>query len=177
MYWVSAGPHSNILDGVDKAEHTRQRRLLSHAFATRNLVDWVYKVADKTRRLTGQFDSACSAAVNTGHFSAEIDLRKWSDLFTVETIADIGLSYRMGMLGRGDDLMTVELSNGRRKEYNFIDSLHGGNRATSLVVWSTAWFQTIQAFLKRISPFFRAQWQHGENYGDNIRHMTRTRLE
>ncbi|KAF2098573.1 cytochrome P450 [Rhizodiscina lignyota] len=177
MYWVAAGAHSNLLDVVDKGEHARKRRLVSHAFATRNLENWEYKVADKTERLIRQFDIACGVAEKAGERFAQIDYRKWSNLFTVEAIADIGLSYRMGMLERGNDLMTVERSDGTHREYGFIESLHGGNRATSIIVWPTAWFTIIRNITKLTSGWFRSQWQHGNNYGDIIKHMTRIRLE
>jgi benzoate 4-monooxygenase len=39
---------------VDRGDHNRKRRMLSHAFATRNLERWEFKIADKIGKLITQ---------------------------------------------------------------------------------------------------------------------------
>ncbi|KAI1394589.1 hypothetical protein F4819DRAFT_262168 [Hypoxylon fuscum] len=99
MYTVQAGSHSNITDAVNKSEHARKRRLLSHTFATRNLEQWEFKVADKVQRLVHQFDRICEdAAAAAASRCAIVDWRKWVNLFTVDAIADIVLSHSLGCI-------------------------------------------------------------------------------
>ncbi|KAL3482300.1 cytochrome P450 [Aspergillus californicus] len=84
IHSVSSGSHSNILDVVNKAEHARKHRYMSHAFATRNLETWKNK-SDKVQRLVRQFDSVVDTA-------GQLDFRKWTNLFTVEAIVDIAVA-------------------------------------------------------------------------------------
>ena len=176
IYPAMAPSHASVLHEADVGEHGRKRRQLAHAFATRNLETWEYKVADKVERLFRQFDKLCDAAKANEDSFAEINWRKWSNLWTVEAIADIGMSHRMGMLESGNDIVVIEDADGMRKEYSFLDSLHRQNWAVSIVVWPAAWYPTLQTLTKWTSSWFRSSWQHSANYGEIIKHMVRVRL-
>ncbi|KAH7133923.1 cytochrome P450 [Dactylonectria macrodidyma] len=83
MYRVIQGDAPHILDIIEKNEHSERWRLVAFSYASRNVATWEYKVANKVRRLIAQFDDYC--------YSGEVaDFRRRSNLFTVETIADIG---------------------------------------------------------------------------------------
>ena len=173
MYSVPAGPYASILDVVHKGEHARKRRLLSHAFATRNLEQWEFKVTDKTQKLVRQFDRICKEAA-TPH--ATIDYRWWMNLFTIEAIADIALSHQLGCLDRGNDLVTIPAPNRGEKTFGYIDSLHAQKRATSMLVWSTAWFSLLRTVLGSSPGFFQSQWSKGECFDEMVRHFVRQRI-
>ncbi|KAH0529040.1 hypothetical protein TsFJ059_003840 [Trichoderma semiorbis] len=106
-YVTAAGTHPSLLDVVDKQEHARKRRILSHAFATRNLEQWEFKVTDKVQKLVAQFDLLCHDKEE-----AVVDFRMWSNLFTIEAIADIALSHHLGCLTQGSDLVTITTKDG-----------------------------------------------------------------
>lgn len=177
-YRLQAGPHSHLLNTLDKEDHSRKRRIVSHAFATRNLEGWEDKVADKTLRLVQQFDKSCvvASSITTG-MQSTIDFRKWTNLFTIDAIADIGLSYRTNCLDAGNDLVTIQLPDGTQRQVSFIESLHGGNRANSILVWSYRWFHVLRKCAKYVSPWFRSQYLHGDRYGDIVKHLVRVRME
>jgi len=45
-----------MLNVVDRDKHARKRRMLSNAFATRNLEQWEFKIIDELERLHTQID-------------------------------------------------------------------------------------------------------------------------
>ncbi|KAL7817966.1 cytochrome P450 [Trichoderma aethiopicum] len=172
-YVTAAGAHTSLLDSVIKEEHARKRRILSHAFATRNLEQWEFKVTDKVQQLVAQFDRICCEGNGE---AATVDFRLWSNLFTIEAIADIALSRQLGCLGRGSDVVTI-VRNGREKEVHYIECLHSGRRATSMLIWSTKWFTSLRFVLKRLPGFFRTQWRKGQDFDEMVQHFVRQRLQ
>lgn len=174
MYAAPAGPHVSLLDVIDKQAHARKRRYMSHALATRNLQIWEFKVADKVERLIGQFDTICDKA---GTEITTVDFRKWSNLFTIEAIVDIALSYRLGCLDRGNDYVTITTVSGKEKQVRYIEGLHAGKRATSMLVWSTGWFRFMRVILSSVPGWFRSQRQKGVEFDEMVSYLTRNRLE
>jgi cytochrome P450 len=172
FYLNAAGEYHNIFDAVDKADHARKRRLLSHAFATRNLVQWEYKVNDKIRRMVTQFDRFC------GEGSPPLDYRKWSNLFTIEAIADIAVSQHLGCIDRGDDLVTIPIADGGKKTFGYIDCMHDGRRATSTIVWaSRSWFPTLRTVLNALPGWFRSKWKKDQLFNEMVRYFAERRIE
>jgi hypothetical protein len=57
FYSETAGTHSHLADVVDKANHDRKRKVLSSAYALKNLEEWAYKVADVTGELIKAFNA------------------------------------------------------------------------------------------------------------------------
>jgi benzoate 4-monooxygenase len=177
MYAAPAGPHSSLLEVISKQEHARKRRYMSHALATRNLITWESKVTDKVERLLCQFDRICNEAVLLrGEKHGDIDFRRWSNLFTVEAICDIALSFRLGCLDRGDDAVTIMNSEGKHDTVHYIDCLHAGKRATSMLVWLTNWFRLLKATLSMVPGYFRAQWAQGNQFDSLVRYLTLERI-
>ncbi|KAL6871762.1 cytochrome P450 [Trichoderma longibrachiatum] len=172
-YVTAAGAHTSLLDSVIKEEHARKRRILSHAFATRNLEQWEFKVTDKVQQLVAQFDRICREGQGD---ATTVDFRLWSNLFTIEAIADIALSRQLGCLGSGSDVVTI-VKDGREKEVHYIDCLHSGRRATSMLIWSTKWFSSLRFVLKRLPGFFRTQWRKGQDFDEMVQHFVRQRLQ
>ncbi|PTB49767.1 hypothetical protein M431DRAFT_542207 [Trichoderma harzianum CBS 226.95] len=169
-YVTAAGTHPSLLDVVDKQEHARKRRILSHAFATRNLEQWEFKVTDKVQKLVAQFDLLCHDKQE-----AIVDFRMWSNLFTIEAIADIALSHHLGCLTQGSDLVTITTKDGE-KAVNYIDCLHSGRRATSMLIWSTKWFSSLRFVSKRLPGFFQTQWHKGQGFDEMVRYLVQQRL-
>lgn len=66
MYKVLAGSHYHLADVIDKPEHARKRKMLSSAYAIKNLEGWEHKVADITGRLIKSFDARCTIPLAQG---------------------------------------------------------------------------------------------------------------
>lgn len=170
MYDLTRGGHASLLDVVNRNEHARKRRLLSNAFATRNLQHWEYKIIDKVRRLLAQFDAVCGE-----DGEGQIDFRRWSNLFTVDAIADIAASHRMGCLDRGDDCITFPSVDGDKRTCRYIEGLHAPRRLNSTVVWCGFWFTYLQRALKLVSRL-RSQFQKGAVFDELASHLTNQRV-
>ncbi|KAK7715681.1 hypothetical protein SLS63_011357 [Diaporthe eres] len=171
MYDLTRGGHASLLDAVDKSEHARKRRLLSNAFATRNLQHWEFKIADKVRRLLDQFDAACGECGE-----GRIDFRRWTNLFTVDAIADIAASYRTGCLDQGDDSITFPSADGDNTTCQYIESLHAPRRLNSIVVWGGSWFPHLRRALKLL-PEMRSQWKKGLLFDALASHLINQRVQ
>lgn len=169
LYRVTQGAAPHILDVVEMDEHSRKRWLVANAYASRNVETWEYKVADKVFRLITRFDELCDSRET-------VDFRKWTNLFTVEAIADIGPGHKFGFLESGNDLVTVRQSDGSICEYSFIQSLHGSNAASSKVAWETEWFSPLVKLCKTFIPSFRTQAQGGEKFGRIVKFLLQKRL-
>ncbi|EQB52514.1 cytochrome P450 [Colletotrichum gloeosporioides Cg-14] len=164
-------PHAGLIEVIDKQDHAAKRRILSNAFATRNLEQWEFKVADKVRRLARQFDHACAEE----GAAAVVDFRKWANLFTVEAIVDIALSQRLGCLERGDDLVRITLSGGDEKTVPFVEGLHAPRRALSMIVWSP-WCRRVKPVLESISGLFSTGRHLGEDFNELLECLVRERV-
>lgn len=179
VYTIAAGQHLNIFNVVDRDEHTRKRRMLSHAFSTQNLELWEFKVRDKVEKLVGQFDQRCTAPVGKmGVDSTDegfVDFRRWSNLFTIDAIADIALSEKLHMLESGTDKITLEDQN--QEQLSFLESLHHGNRMVSIIIGTTGWFPTLKYLSDLLSGYFHEQWEHGRNFGRIVHHLAKKRLQ
>lgn len=105
FYSETSGTHSHLADVVDKTNHARKRKILSSAYALKNLENWEFKVADVSRKLISAFDAKCTDPLPQNHTPKKedltVDYRKWTVLFTASAIANIGLSEDLGFLDEG----------------------------------------------------------------------------
>ncbi|KAF6800158.1 benzoate 4-monooxygenase cytochrome p450 [Colletotrichum sojae] len=144
FYETLAGTHFHLADVVDKAEHARKRKVLSAAYALKNLENWEHKVADKTERFIRGADKACTKPLAEGFRPIQEDLtfdyRAWTNFFTLDAIADIGLSERLGFLDQGHDLVRAERMDGSIHEVSYRACLHSTALTQSIIVWAGDWW-------------------------------------
>ncbi|KAB8416415.1 hypothetical protein FH972_024934 [Carpinus fangiana] len=158
QYRVTAGSHYHLADVIDRAEHARKRKVLSSAYALKNLEDWEFKVADKTARLIKQFDARCTAPLPADQSVPDkadltIDYRAWTNFFTLDAIADIGLSEHLGFLDAGTDACLARRRDGTTWPVNYRDCLYQTARKQALLVWSYAWYPLLDK-LSNALPFY-----------------------
>lgn len=157
-YVVTSGSHFHLADVIDKHDHARKRKLLSSAYAIKNLEEWEHKVADKTERLVAYLDKRCTAPLPTGVHVPDtedlnVDYRAWTNFFTLDAIADIGLSEKLGFLDNGYDQITGRRLDGTKYTCNFRECLYQNARKQSLLVWPYAWYPLINK-LSNVIPFY-----------------------
>ena len=173
---------------VDKPEHARKRKVLSSAYALKNLEGWEHKVADKTQRLIKGFDARCTAPATKEYPRPDprdltVDYRSWTNFFTLDAIADIGLSERMGASGLGgfldqaNDRVVGERMDGTLHEVNYRECLHATARAQSGTVWAYDWYPTLQKISKVASRRYRNMWRLNEGWNDIVLHRATKRLQ
>lgn len=181
MYEVLAGTHYHLADVIDKPEHARKRKMLSSAYAIKNLEGWEHKVADITARLIKSFDARCTPPLPQGARPSSgdqtVDYRMWSNLFTVCAIANIGLSEDLGFLERGDDLVTSEAPDGTLKKVHFRECLHATAWAQSNLVWSYGCFETLVRISKMVSSTYRRKWSLNKDWDGIVRNRATTRFK
>lgn len=182
FYTLLSGTHNHLADVVDKPEHARKRKVLSSAYALKNLERWEHKVADKTERLINGFDARCTAPLPKGYSRPEakeltIDYRSWTNFFTLDAIADIGLSERLGFLDAGNDKVVAERMDGSLHEVNYRECLHATARAQSGLVWAYEWYSQLQRISSLISKRYRKMWKLNLDWNDIVLHRATQRLK
>ncbi|POR31153.1 Cytochrome P450 oxidoreductase [Tolypocladium paradoxum] len=182
FYETLAGTHFHLADVVDKAEHSRKRKALSAAYALKNLENWEHKVADKAERFIRAADAYCTEPLKQGLIRPDpadltFDYRAYANYFTVDAIADIGLSERLGLLDQRHDLVQAERMDGSQYHVKFSECLHSTARAQSCLVWTEKWFDFNRKVSSLLSSDFRKWWRLSEGWNDLVycRAMNRLR--
>jgi cytochrome P450 len=181
FYDTLAGSHHHLADSTDKLDHQRKRRIMASAYALKNLEGWEHKVADKTARFIAAADKHCTLPLkpckNPSKEDLSFDYRTYSNFFTLDAIADIGLSERLNFLDQGHDLVTAETMTGTLYKTNYRACLHATAHAQSVLVWSYASFPFLTKMSKIISPKFRKMWKLNESWNDIVYHRATQRLK
>lgn len=182
FYKALSGTHFHLADVISKPEHARKRKVLSSAYAVKNLENWEHKVADKTERFIRGCDAACTSPLDPKLKRPDpkdltFDYRAWTNFFTLDAIADIGLSERLGFLDQGHDLVRAETMDGRVHYVNYRACLHATARAQSQLVWSYSWYKFLEKWSKVFSPYYRSLWRLNEGWNGIVLARAKTRLE
>ncbi|KAL4880479.1 cytochrome P450 [Aspergillus karnatakaensis] len=177
-YIITAGSHYHLADVVDRPDHSRKRKVLSSAYALKNLESWEHKVSDKIARLVKHFDTICTAPLPEGQDPAPsdltVDFRAWTNFFTLDAIADIGLSERLGFLDQGSDLCVAERKDGSTYQTSLREALYPNARKQSYLVWDYAWYPLINR-LANILPFFARMQASADTWEDIVWHRSMLR--
>ncbi|KAH7176387.1 cytochrome P450 [Dactylonectria macrodidyma] len=178
-YELTATKHYHLADVVDKPEHARKRRVLSAAYSLKTLENWEHKVADKVQRLIAQWDPRCTSPpmgnMPPGPEELTVDVRAWTNFFTLDAIADIGLSERLGFLDQGHDRVTGEFLNGHTEEFNLRECLYPTAHKQSLLLWSYDWYKVLDK-LSNIIPFYRRMAKSGRGWDAIVLRRSNLRL-
>lgn len=178
---VLTGTHTHLFDVIDKSEHSRKRKLLSAAFAIKNLEQWEYKVADVTGRLVKAFDQRCTSALPQGELipasqDLAVDFNMWINLFTIEAINSIALSSQLGLLEQGSDEVTAQKPDGTlyKAPYRYCQNQTAYAQAT--FVWDYDNYHWL-AWLSKLVPKWRKVWKDAEPWNDVVLHQATKRLQ
>lgn len=106
-----------------------------------------------------------------------VDFRKWSNLFTVEAIADIALSEKLGLIEAEDDTVMAMDEKGKTRKVNFIRSLHGVGRMAAPIAWSTNAYLPLKRILLLFSKSYQGEVSNNSNYDNIIRQMVSKRIQ
>ncbi|KAM5345984.1 hypothetical protein ACJ41O_011845 [Fusarium nematophilum] len=181
LYVLTAGTHYHLADVIDKPDHARKRKVLSSAYALKNLEGWEYKVADKVQRMIAHFDKCCTAPLPEGvrypdPKDVNVDFRAWTNFFSLDAIADIGLSERLGLLDRGHDRVEAQKKNGTTFEANLRECLYPTARKQSLLVWSYENYKLIDK-ISNMVPYYRRMSESSRGWDAIVLRRAALRLE
>ncbi|KAL3488469.1 cytochrome P450 [Aspergillus germanicus] len=178
-YIVTAGTHYHLADVVDKPDHARKRKVLSSAYALKNLESWEHKVSDKIARLVKHFDTICTAPLPAGQerpapADLTVDFRAWTNYFTLDAIADIGLSDKLGFLDQGNDMCTAERKNGTTYRTSLREALYPTARKQSYILWNYDLYPALNK-LVNVIPYFARMQTSADTWEDIVWHRSMQR--
>ncbi|CAM1501235.1 Fc.00g103970.m01.CDS01 [Cosmosporella sp. VM-42] len=180
LYAITSGTHYHLADVIDKPDHARKRKVLSSAYALKNLEGWEHKVADKVERMIAQFDKRCTVPLLEGGYpdadDLTVDFRAWTNFFSLDAIADIGLSERMSFLDQGDDRIEAQKTDGSLFNVNLRECLYPTARKQSLIVWSYGYYKLLDK-LTNIIPYYRRMSQSSKGWDAIVLRRASLRLE
>ncbi|KAK8227138.1 putative cytochrome P450 monooxygenase [Phyllosticta capitalensis] len=168
QYKVTAGEYFHIADVIDRKDHARKRKYLSAAYAIKNLEGWEAKVTDKTVRLMAHMDKCCTDPLPEGEAipkedDINLDWRKWANYFSLDAIADIGLSERLGFLDKDDDSITCTKPDGSKYTCHFRECLYDNARKQCYIVWAYDWYKVLDK-LTNVFPSIRRMGSNGKKW-------------
>ena len=171
---------------LTKPEHARKLKVLSAAFAIKNLENWEFKVAALTKRLLGIFDQFCAEPpliedkpeTQVVHKPEEfnLDYNKYINLFTIEAINNIALSSVLGMIEKGNDEVTAKRMDGTTYIALYRHAQNQTARTQSTFVWNYNHYHVLRWLSFVISPYWRRIWKDAEPWGDIVYHQALKRL-
>ncbi|KAE8336004.1 hypothetical protein BDV24DRAFT_168665 [Aspergillus arachidicola] len=164
FYSALSGSHYHLADVVDKEDHARKRKVLSSAYAIKNLE---------------AFDERCTSPLPKGQNpdpqDLTIDYRMWTNLYTIAAIANIGLSEDIRFLDQGNDIISSEAKDETVKKVHFRDCLYANASATSTLVWAYDWYEALVRVSKLVSSTYRQKWKLAEDWDGIVNNRATTR--
>ncbi|KAK7532849.1 cytochrome P450 monooxygenase [Phyllosticta citribraziliensis] len=182
QYRVGAGEYYHLADVIDRKDHARKRKYLSAAYAIKNLEGWEAKVLDKTVRLMAHMDKCCTDPLPKGETipredEVNLDWRKWANYFSLDAIADIGLSERLGFLDTDDDRVTVSRPDGSKYTCHLRECLYDNARKQSYIIWSYDWYKVLDKLTNYAFPSFCRMGHNGQMWDGIPTELTTRRLK
>ena len=149
IYASLQGGGKHLVNMTNRLEHPHRWSLF--AMALTMLIRGA-NIVDSVIRLLKQMNALCTMPLSLKESTPKKEDLKfdgvtWSFWFTFEAVAKIGLSKDLHFTETGDGLFSIRCADGKTKPIRFRDSLHGGSRTASTLVWDTEWLP----FLKRVT--------------------------
>lgn len=177
---ILAGTHRNLFDVVDKTEHGHKRKLLSAAFAIKNLEKWEYKVNFTAQRLVKAFDERCTEPLVKGQTPVPgdltVDFNHWINLWTIEAINYIALSSKMDLIDTGTDMVTAEKPDGTCYRARYRHSQNHNAIVKSVFCWDYELWPWVAWWTQIVPSKWQQCWSKSYSWGDITYHQASERL-
>ncbi|KAK9319802.1 cytochrome P450 [Lipomyces orientalis] len=163
-YDAAAGPHRNLADARDKAEHQGKRKMLAHTFAAQTVITFEPLLRENLSTLMGLLDRHEVART-------EVNMRRVLNYFLIDLFGQLLYGHKLGCLDRGNDLLDAETKDGRIYRVPFIESLLDVTVINNLL-----------AILSNILPLIRPLAKYhpykkkGTDWENIVYHNTKKRL-
>jgi benzoate 4-monooxygenase len=103
-YDAGAGPHRNLADVRNKAEHQAKRKMFAHTFAAKTVIGFEPQLREKITSLMDLLDRQSGTRTN---------MRRVLNYFLIDLFGNLLYGHSLGCLERNDDLLTAESKDGR----------------------------------------------------------------
>lgn len=162
-YDAGAGPHRNLSDARDKAEHQAKRKMFAHTFAAKTVVGFEPQLRERISALTDLLDRQTGTKTN---------MRRVLNYFLIDLFGILLYGHNLGCLERNDDLLTAESKeDGRLYKVPFIQSLLDSTVINNLLA-ITAHYAQFTRSLVTSHPYKKA----GVDWENIIYYNTKKRL-
>lgn len=183
LYDALQGGGQHLVNISSRSLHSSRRKMVATAYAPKNIEAWEPKIAETTSLLISKMDALCTTplALEGFRISPQEDLtfdgNLWPMLYCFEGVIKIGLSKDVGFLAQGSDMIEIEHPDGKTETINAIDSLHGGSRAASTLVYDVPNYGLLAKISKAVSPWYAKQWAGGAKWRLAVEKLTKERIE
>lgn len=123
--------------------------------------------------MVNQFDKR---VCDHGHDEV-VDYRIWANFFSLDAIADIGLSYKLGFLDQGSDRCTSLRPDGTTCEVNYRECLYANSRAQSVLGQTYRWYPHVVQLSKWLSPYYSKLWKLSDGWDGCYLNLASERLK
>jgi len=148
-------PHRSIVNVRDRDEHARKRKMLSAAFAQKNILVMEDTIATAIRKLLARFDRLTEE-------SKPVDVRWWFNLFTLDVIGSVGFGKDFGLLDSGEDAAATQSLQGTPGQ---MPHLISGFHEASLRDVTMGNFPGLLKVFQTLTKYTKAA-REGTNYND-----------
>ncbi|KAJ7749587.1 benzoate para-hydroxylase [Mycena maculata] len=104
---------TSIFSTRDRQEHAMKRRIVSHAFSTTALQQFIPLIYSTIKQFTARMDELCDKGE---YFDAVL----WFNYLAFDILSDLAFGDRIGMLERGSDIVALQRSDGFLRNENAI---------------------------------------------------------
>jgi benzoate 4-monooxygenase len=163
-YDAAAGPHRNLADARDKAEHQGKRKMFAHTFAAKTVVTFEPLLHENLSRLMDLLDRHEAAGI-------KVNMRRILNYFLIDLFGQLLYGHKLGCLDRGDDLLVAESRDGRIYCVPFIQSLLDATVLNNVLA-ILSHLLPITRSLAKIHPYKKA----GADWENIMYHNTKQRL-
>ncbi|CEJ62465.1 hypothetical protein PMG11_10962 [Penicillium brasilianum] len=110
-----AGDYHDVANSIDRAEHSRKRRIMSHMFSHNYILTMEEVIDQVLSELIRALDK---------RLAQDLDIRYWFNLFTFDAISNLSFSQPFGFLEKGDDLTLCERPDGSTYPVKIVQTFH-----------------------------------------------------
>ncbi|PFH60237.1 hypothetical protein XA68_11264 [Ophiocordyceps unilateralis] len=140
----------------DRVHHSRKRKLVAHAFATRTVLEfeaYVHRILELFVERMDQLIETSPDRNQAGKPEARVDCFRWLNYLAFDIIGDLTFGAPFGMLQRGaDEVETRETPDGPPSYISAVDVL-GRRGEVNGVLGCLPWLRSYGRYLP--DPFFR----------------------
>ncbi|KAL3440132.1 cytochrome P450 [Aspergillus insuetus] len=164
-YDAAAGPHRNLADTRNKAEHQAKRKMLAHTFAAKAVVAFEPLLQENLANLLSMLDRHAAQG-------RKANMRRLLNYMLIDIFGQLLYGHRLGCLDRGDDLLVAESKDGKTYSAPFIDSLLDATVINNLL----AIFSHVAPTLSKVAQLHPYK-KKGVDWDNIVYHNTKKRFE
>ncbi|KAH6889628.1 cytochrome P450 [Thelonectria olida] len=152
--------HRGVFNTRIRAEHTRKRKLVSHTFAPKSVLEFEPYIRQNLELWAKQWDAKIRESTKRDG-SADLDCLNWFNYVAFDTIADLAFGKPFGMLAAGADIAEVKASPTSPAIYAPACEIMNRRGEVSATLGCMPWLKPYAMWLP--DPFFSQGLQAVEN--------------